>query len=483
MTHRFFNFIHCMARTNRLALLLVMVCATGFMLPMKASAASSGCYRIASANTTNAAGYDYVPPASGVAASWTGPGDTIGGSGAFKWTININVPPFVPDGTLLANGVASFTDLGYNGAGSYSPNQVLFRCTPDTNPATLKEFFVTNGDNGWAGGYDYSGTSGIPNTYRTVYNGLVSRVTNVTTGQQLTHYWNARVLTGLDRDNVDINGKAVASGTGWYLVKAKNFSQYQLELFQCSACWGAGYTNLLWADNQSFANVVFSGPGLPTSAIQVGADQTAYSATGYSDNWPGAVTGFNSISVRSSPTCAVLNATPVINFGTMTVSSLKAGGSRQIPITITMQCQTTSFSGSWSSFASGTSSQQTALGILAAPANVQSATSAGLTTTGSGITYLLSNGYGSDPSVAKGVGVALSRPGGQALNFLTNKFVTTGGTKDGWDAVTNDATASAPSGGLTTYTRTINATFKAFSPAAVTPGRYQATAQVIIRVQ
>jgi len=137
-------------------------------------------------------------------------------------------------------------------------------------------------------------------------------------------------------------------------------------------------------------------------------------------------------------------------------------------------------------FASGTATNQTALGVLVGPANAQSALNAGLTTAGTGVTYLLSDGYGTDPSVATGVGVALSRPNGTALNFLTNQYVTTGGAADGWDAVLNDATPDGPAaGGVTSYTRTIDATFRAFAPGStpVTPGRYNATAQVIVRVQ
>lgn len=99
---------------------------------------------------------------------------------------------------------------------------------------------------------------------------------------------------------------------------------------------------------------------------------------------------------------------------------------------------------------------------------------------------LLSDNYGTDPSVATGVGVALSRPGGTALRFLSNQYVTTGGANDGWDPVLNDASSTgSPGTGLTAYTRTINATFKAFAPGStpVTGGSYNATAQVIVRVQ
>lgn len=50
----------------------------------------------------------------------------------------------------------------------------------------------------------------------------------------------------------------------------------------------------------------------------------------------------------------------------------------------------------------------------------------------------------------------------------------------------NDATANGPaSGGMTSYTRVFNATLKAFAPGVtpVTAGRFNATAQVVVRVQ
>jgi type 1 fimbria pilin len=229
--------------------------------------------------------------------------------------------------------------------------------------------------------------------------------------------------------------------------------------------------------------VLFVGPQY-TGDMTVGGDSYSQHSTWYGA-WPGSINAYNTVYVRRSATCAVTNATPVVSFPSITVGELNQGATRQLPVTIQMQCQSTTPSG-MSAFVSGTAANQTALGILAQPANVQSAITAGLTTAGSGVTYLLSDNYGTDPSVATGVGVALSRLGGSALNFLTNQYVTMGGAKDGWDPVLNDASSTGSAGtGLTSYTRTINATFKAFAPGStpVTAGSYNATAQVIVRVQ
>ncbi|MFC4703885.1 MULTISPECIES: fimbrial protein [Paraburkholderia] len=476
MSGRFLNFLARALSAHRTLWLTLLACALGAGLPAssRAVSTSTGCYKITGLTSDPNSAY-YTDPGT-ITTNWVGSTDTAG-QGAYPMTVTINTPPFVPDGTLLGSAVSPVYNMGSNGVGTYSPEQVLWRCSPEAATANgLFEFYSTNGDNDYAGKWDASGDSGIPGTYYTYYKGLISRITNLTTGQYASRYWAARQMTGLDKDS-----------QGWLLVKAKNFSQYKLEFFQCSACT-AYYSNTAanpgyWSYTQPVGYVVFVAPNFGGN-VTIGADHNvAYD--GFYGRWPGAINPYNTVYIRRTATCAVTNATPVVNFPLITVNELNKGVTRQLPVTIQMQCQSTTPPG-MGAFASGTATNQTALGILAQPANAQAAVSTGLTTAGSGVTYLLSDGYGTDPSVASGVGVALTRPGGGALNFLTNQYVTLGGANDGWDPVLNDATSTgSPGTGLTSYTRKINATFKAFAPGkvAVTPGRYNATAQVIVRVQ
>jgi len=456
--------------------LLAMLLFAAALMPLRVWAVSpyTGCWKII-ALTNDPNSWLYTDPGS-VVGYWIGSVDTAG-QGAFPMTINVNVPAFVPDGTLLGSAVSPIYNLGGNGVGSYSPEQILFRCSPNAD-GTLYEYYSTNGDSFYAGTNDVSAQSGIPNTFESYYTGVIFRITNMTTGEYLSRYYLARPLTGLDRDS-----------QGWILVKAKNFSQYRVEMFQCNVCPpGATAGTGSWADTQPLGYVAFVG-GAPGSTsvirgnLSVGADSATH-YDGWYDTWPGAIHAYQTVRVRRAATCAVTNTTPVVRFPVMTTAELNEGGSREAPVTIHIQCQSSPPLG-MSAFVSGTAANQTALGILASPANAQSAMTAGLTTSGTGVTYLLSDGYGT-PGIATGVGVALSRPNGTPLNFLTNQFVTTGGAAYGWDAVLNDAVADGPaSGGFTSYTRTIHATFKAFAPGStpVTPGRFDATAQVIVRVQ
>ncbi|HTR09074.1 MAG TPA: fimbrial protein [Paraburkholderia sp.] len=460
-------------RTSRLTLL---ACVLGMGLPTSSWAVSklTGCYRITRL-ITNVDSAFYTDPGT-ITSNWTGASDTAG-QGAYPMTVTINTPPFVPDGTLLGSATSPIYNLGANGVGTYSPEMVLFRCSPEAATANgLYEYYATNGDNEHAGKWDASADSGIPGTYYTYYKGLISRITNLATGRYSSRYWAARQLTGLDKDS-----------QGWLLVKARNFSQYKLEFFQCSTCT-AHYSSTsanpgYWSHTRPVGYVAFVAPNFGGS-VQVGADSsTAFS--GFPFRWPGAIAPYHTVYIRRTATCAVTNVTPVVSFPLITVSELNQGLTRQLPVTIQMRCQSATPSG-MTAFSSGTAANQTALGILAQPANAQAAVKAGLKTTGSAVTWLLSDNYGTDPTVATGVGVALTRPGGGALNFLTNQYVTMGGAKDGWDPVLNDATSiGSPGVGLTSYSRSIIATFKAFAPGTVpvTPGRYNATAQVIVRVQ
>jgi len=476
MSGSFKNFLSRPLRAHRTTWLTLLACVLGVGMSTSSWAVSTatGCYKITGRNTdVNSA---YYTDSGTITTSWVGSTDTAG-QGAYPMTVTVNTPPFVPDGTLLGSGVSSVYNMGSNGVGTYSPEQVLWRCSPEAATANgLYEFFSTNGDNDYAGKQDASGDSGIPGTYYTYYKGLISRITNLTTGQYVSRYWAARQLTDLDKDS-----------QGWLLVKAKNFSQYKLEFFQCSTCtkyYANSSTNPgYWSYTQPVGYVAFVAPNFGGN-VKVGADHNvAYD--GFYDRWPGAINPYNTVYIRRTATCAVTNVTPVVSFPLITVSELNQGLTRQLPVTIQMRCQSATPSG-MTAFSSGTAANQTALGILAQPANAQAAVKAGLKTTGSAVTWLLSDNYGTDPTVATGVGVALTRPGGGALNFLTNQYVTMGGAKDGWDPVLNDATSiGSPGVGLTSYSRSIIATFKAFAPGTVpvTPGRYNATAQVIVRVQ
>ncbi len=393
---------------------------------------------------------------------WAGAADAAG-QGAYPMTVQIT--GFSNDGDLIGSSTASLDDMGREGVGSYRGEQVLFRCSPDAGD--LQEFFSTNGDNPNAGKDDISHISGIPGTYRFPEENIISRVTNLDTNQVVTRYWLARQMKNLDKDE-----------QGWTLVKVKNFSRYKVDLYQCKAC---GSETDSWM--QPIAYVAFKGgAGLNSMSpnLSVGADHNN-NWSGWHNDWPGAINPKPNLNVRTGKvTCAVRNTTPVVNFPPMSVAELEGGKKATMPITIDIQCES-----GFGKLSSGTGANQTAMGIMARDENAAYARPLGLVTGGSAVTDLLSDGYGGK-NVAQGVSVVLYESNGTTpIYFLTSRYLTMGGAKDGWYPVLQDATQTGSDINWDYYTRTVNATFEAFHPGKgeVSAGKYKATAEVVIAIQ
>lgn len=428
--------------------------------------AGATCYRITAVNT-NAAAVTYTEPGKGVAAPWDGSTDTAGSSGSLPASVNINNSTFQPDGTLLASGTVRFLQSGNQ---SYAAEQILYRCQA-SDAGNLFEYYATNGDNAYGGYYEVGTVNGLPQSYQTYVTGMALRATNLSTGEFYSRYWKARPLTNLDTDS-----------QGWILVKAKNFSDTKVELFRMSNSVGWSGTGI-YPYSQPATYIAFKGGGV-SSGLSVGADSNSQYSGWYSD-WPGTVNLYNRITIRRSAACSVTNVTPSVLFPTIGVADLKAGKTHQRPITIKFSCQTGSPANTGvTAFASGVAINQTAMGILVNPGNAAAAVAAGFGTTGSGVGYLLSDNYGTDPSVATGVGIQISRTSGAALNLLsTLSGSVLGGNTAGWYPVLDDASAGTVVSGMTTYTKTLNATLKMLPGKTVTAGKIRATAQVIIQVQ
>lgn len=447
---------------NRIAAALLLL--TGVTLATPAWAA---CYRITATNTNPSSNY-YTEPGKGVGASWSGATDTSGSIGTLPTVVNINNSTFQPDTTLLASGTVSILQAG---AQTYSADQILFRCTA-SEAGNLYEYYATNGDATYAGNKEVGSAYGLPESYQTYADGMALRATNMVTGEYYSRYWKARPLTNLETDSL-----------GWILIKAKDFSDTKVELFRLSASSGSMKGSGIYSQSQPATYIAFKGGSL-SSGLSVGADSaTQYS--GWYNAWPGAVNLYNRLYIRRSATCSVNNVTPTVRFPIITVAELQAGVSRQMPITIQFNCQTgTPANTGVTALASGVGANQTAMGILVNPANAAAAVSAGFGTTGSGVSYLLSDGYGTDPTIATGVGIQISRTNGSVMNLLsTLSGSVLGGNAAGWYPVLDDASPGSTVSGMTSYTKTLNATLKALPGKTVTAGKVSATAQVIIQVQ
>ncbi|WP_330985335.1 MULTISPECIES: fimbrial protein [Enterobacterales] len=425
------------------------------------------CYRITTTTTSTTSSY-YTEPGKGTAASWSGASDGGGSIGTLPTVVNLNNSTFQPDGTLLATGIVPLV-----GAETYNAEQILFRCQA-SDAGSLYEYYATNGDSTYAGMTEVGTAAGLPQSYQTYVPGMALRATNMSTGQYYSRYWQARQLTGLDTDS-----------QGWLLVKAKNFSTTKVELFRLSNSvggWGATATGI-YPLSQPATYIAFQGGGF-SSGLSVGAD-SATKYDGFYSAWPGAVNLYNRLYIRRSAACMVNNVTPLVVFPIATVAQMRGGATLQKPISISFSCQTGSPANTGlTALTSGVAANQTAMGILVNAANAAKATSLGFGTSGSGVTYLLSDNYGVDPSVATGVGIQISRTNGTPLNLLSSLSGTVlGGNLAGWYPVLDDAVSGGVVSGVTTYTKTLNATLKALPGQTVTAGTVSASAQIIIQVQ
>lgn len=439
------------------------------MALMPAHHAAATCYKVTSVGAANTTATTAIRPGEGTAGSWAGACDTCNGSLGIPSVINVSDPGFQPYGSLIASSVAPFTQ--YGSTSGYNPEYVFFRCEAKD---TVYEMFSTNGDDvysGWYQGGDSVGNSlGIRSAYRTAWPNVLLRLTHLETGQLFTDVWQQRPLTGLDIDS-----------RGYQLVKAKNLSAVRAEIFSAPKDPSYNYysdtaSSQLYAYSQPAAYIAIKGPGLSYPTV----GQTQYGNwSGWYGNWPGAIGLYNRVTLKRYPTCSVSSVTPYVVFPSISVSEINAGSSRVMPVQISIRCQ--------SAAVSSTSANGTAIGIKASSGALAASSSLGLVNAQGGLAYLVSDRYGQS-GIAQGVGIRLLR-NGTSINLLANEDSAkgSGAAGRGWYPVIGSAaTLTSTVNGVSQYTETFQARLEKLSTGtmpAVSPGKVEATAQVVIRVQ
>ncbi|BBG61394.1 hypothetical protein PRJH_3057 [Providencia rustigianii] len=429
------------------------------------------CYKITTINTNPNSVY-YTEPGKGTAKSWAGARDDSGSMGTTPKIINVNNDQFQPPGTLVASGFVSMLEAGYE---TYEPDQILFRCTADEE-GKLKEFYSTNGDYNYGGKILVNPALGLNETYISLGKGLGIRIKNTITGEYYSRYWKARPLNNLERDS-----------KGWILVKAKDFSNMEVELFKIDYVKTSdappASNGLITFINQPAGYIAFQSSNL-SSGLYVGADH-ASNYSGFYAYWPASVNMARRIYIRNSASCFVRNVTPYISFPLISITELASGKKMTLPINIDFYCQIAPpASNNVGNMVSGTANGQTAMGFLPRPANVNTAANLGLTVSGgAAVTHLVSDGYGTDKNVAKGVGIRLYNSRGMSLNLLSTLANTGQGAIYGWYPVLDDASVISNANGVWEFTKTLYASLEALPHEQITAGKFNATLQVIIQVQ
>ncbi|MEQ5205566.1 fimbrial protein [Proteus vulgaris] len=434
---------------------------------------SATCYKITTTNTNPRSNY-YTEPGKGTAKSWAGARDDSGSMGTTPKVINVNNDQFQPPGTLVASGFVSMLDAGYE---TYDPEQILFRCTADEE-GKLREFYSTNGDYAYGGNKLVNPALGLNETYISLARGLGIRIKNTITGEYYSRYWKSRPLTNLDRDSQN-----------WILVKAKDFSNMEVELFKINyertgdMPPAQSSSGLITFVNQPAGYIAFQSSNY-SYLLKDGSDH-ASNYHGFYAYWPASVNMSRRIYIRNAATCFVRNVTPYVSFPLVTVNELASGKKVTLPIDINFYCQIASPANDGvGNMLTGTGTGQTAMGFLPRPANVNKAIELGLTVpNGGAITHLVTDGYGTNNNMAKGVGVRIYRPNGMPLNLLSTLASEGQGEAYGWYSVLEDAQSLSYNNGVSELTKTLYASLEALPREQITMGKFSATLQVIIQVQ
>lgn len=369
---------------------------------------------------------------------------------------------FQPAGTVLTSaGGIPFTTYAHKGGG-YDPEQVFFRCTPDT-AGQLFEAWSTNGDDIHAGWYE---SNDVPGAYLTKIKNVALRITHEASGSYFTDIWQQRPLENLDTDS-----------NGNFLIKAKNFSSISVELLKTADtryyAVDAPYNYNAFVNPNAY--VVFRGPGTTSWGINIGQAHRNSNWAGWASDWPSVISLYsNNIAVKRSAMCQVTSFTPNVVLPPITAAALNRGEYSSAPFQLAFACESTVVSGVTAN------KGQVALGFLASESSIATAQGFGLTS-GSAVTWLLDENY-SAAGRAQGVGVRVYRAG-QAMNFLTSSVAGTG-TAGGWTPVlAGSQQLTETKDGINYYDETFEARLGRFGSDAATAGSYQSRAQILLRIQ
>lgn len=105
-----------------------------------------------------------------------------------------------------------------------------------------------------------------------------------------------------------------------------------------------------------------------------------------------------------------------------------------------------------------------------------------------GVSYLLSDHYGTDNRIATGVGISLSDSNGAAMNFVgwggCVSNCVAGASAAGWYPILTGANANGSSAaGYNDYSHHFIATLKKLPNGTPTAGKIDATAYVLVKIQ
>jgi len=402
--------------------------------------------------------------------------------------VNLGNPYLQPPGTLLASTVVPPTHFTKGGANG---DTVMWECDQADVDAGKVYFLVsTNGDDR-IGGYHETGLAdGLPGVYATAYAHVGIKLTMA--GTVLSRIWQPIPLGTYMRIDT-IHGTKV-------LIRLKDIPVMEAELYRISSLPDLHGAPSDWCDSRTYGLVKPSPEGSPypwcngkpqpSGYVQLVGPNIPHDEIGWDhaskyEFW-GAFNGFgygmwnSGTTVSNQAGCVVKSDDVMVHFPTMSAQQLMNGSTVAQHVDVQVECDDDA--------TSGVDSGQVALGIQVSPGAYAAAKALGLVNPSEGVSHLLADDY-DNPATAKGVGVTLQNPAMAPGNlwFIGEPSLAPSapkGNNAGWYPVQAGATASpSPAGGHTYWHHTFTATFERIGMQTVTPGEFNATATILVKVQ
>ncbi len=389
--------------------------------------------------------------------------------------VNIGDNYLQPPGTLLASMVVPPTAFTYTGA---SADSTLWTC--DAADASSIYFLVgTNGDEIRSGFWDGGIEIGMPDVYGTYFHYVGMRA--VMDGVVVSRFYR----------RVEVRSYATVGNR--IHIRLRDVPPLLVELYKLQSLGPTTGTNNVcgaggspqpspgrnYGCRQPNVYIQLKGPGIASDTE--GADsRTSFNFWGGHNGFPYGI--WNSATLVQVPSCRANVVTPVVRFPSITAAELAAGGKREAPFTVQLECSTNAIS--------GVTSGATIMGLQTSVGAYRAALDLGLVNASNGVTTLLSDEYGVDPELAKGVGVTVRNAAlGSAVNFVGQAFAPMAAQRvanpgAGWYPALEGASSGTPTQpGYASYSRNFIATFGSVPGQQITAGKYHATAYVRVRVQ
>lgn len=404
--------------------------------------------------------------------------------------LNLSSAYLQPAGTVLGTTVVPPSN------NNLPSNTALWTCDKVDLPY-IHFLIATNGDENYGGAVLVGQNEGLDQVYATLwqYIGLKQSMD----GQVLTRYWQI----------MEIKTYAEDPNTGKIYIRLQDIPPLIATLYRVSNQYPAVSRHTFCPGSQqdrmlvsgSYSNGINekgykpSSCNQPSAYIQLAKIKNSPPAMSFGHDYAGedsdsrwvffgANNGFAyglntapSSTVSQAATCVARNATPIVNFPPVSSTKLKTGGTVETNFNVEVECS--------QSAASGTGSEQNAIGFQPSTASYLNAQKLGLINANGSVQYLVSDDY-ENPDSAKGVGIELRNPKTHKnMHFLSQYAIAGGANVAGWYGV-NEANIQylgSNQPGYMSFLQEYTAILKGLPGINPTPGKVKATATVVVKLQ